>query len=113
MKEEDIMQAKKWIIIGAAGTLGLGIIAGGAAAMADSLDLRDVSDVSTVQPVEGTSTDGGVGNTVSGTDSPVSTPSPATPVSSQSAMSTPSAVTPPSAQSPATTASVTSADSPS
>ncbi|GAA1768487.1 hypothetical protein [Agromyces humatus] len=123
------MHAKKWIIIGAAGTLGLGILAGGAAAVADTLDLRDVQGgISSVQPVvsnNGTSTDGtstdGTQDAVAPTSSPVSTqspaspmstPSPVSPVSTPSPVSAVSAQSPVSAQSAASTASVASADSP-
>ncbi|QTV79677.1 hypothetical protein [Microbacterium sp. NIBRBAC000506063] len=40
VKQEDIMDKKKWIAYGITGVVGLGVVAGGATAAASSMDLR-------------------------------------------------------------------------
>lgn len=110
------MDKKKWITYGLTGALGIGILAGGAAAAANSMDLRTtdgnvvpggaitekkgVLDRDTVQLRE---TDSSV--------SVISAPSVQSPASAPSAQSPASVPSPQSAQSPDSPASVPSADS--
>lgn len=80
-----MQKTKRWIVIGASGTLGLGLVAGGAMAAANAFELRDVPG--TVQ-LEQAAT---VSEQAPATTAPAVTPSPATP----------SAPTAPTAASPA------------
>lgn len=123
------MNVKKWIAYGATGALGLGVIAGGAAAAASTMDLRtqdgavvpggaitERASVLDGKKVQLRQTDSAV--TVVSAPSPrsvdsgpstVSQPSPQSPVSKPSA---PSASTPASTDSPVSKPSAPSANTP-
>ncbi|MGR0220211.1 hypothetical protein [Agromyces sp. ZXT2-6] len=117
-----MQKTKRWIVIGASGTLGLGLVAGGALAAANAFELRDVPG--TVQPEQAGTVSG---ETPAGI-APASTSSPATPTASTApsastaasptqapqsvSPATPvSAATPPTPASPVTPASAASAPS--
>jgi cell division septation protein DedD len=82
------MNKKKWITYGVTGIVGLGLIAGGAAAAAQSMDLRTIDD----QRISNGTLDG----TLS-TDQPVvDDPTPTAGPSATTAVTPPSTVSPPS-----------------
>jgi hypothetical protein len=122
-KEHHMDAKKKWIAVGAASVLGLGLLAGGAAASANNMSVNDRSGERVGDGI--TSIDDRINespvlvpsNSVSAT-SAVSAPSIASttsPVSAQSAVSpvsAPSAVSPVSAQSVASPVSAASVASP-
>lgn len=115
-----MQKTTRWIVIGASGTLGLGLIAGGALTAANAFEIRDAngvtvetvpasgSDVSpTPEPATPTTTDGS--DTMTPTASPV-TSSPSSPMtsspSSPMTVSPPSPVTPDTPPTPPTPGSV-------
>ena len=81
------MNRKKWITYGVTGIVGLGLIAGGAAAVAQSMDLRTIDD----QRISNGTLDG----TLS-TDQPVVEPTQTADPSVTTAVTPPSTVSPPS-----------------
>lgn len=125
------MKSKKWIVYGATGVIGLGLLAGGAAAAATAMDLRDAEgttlpggqltgksaanlDGSTPITMDVTDDTATVVTTVTPTVSPVTPvtpPSPVTPVTQATPPTPPSPLTPPSPVTPATPASAASAPS--
>lgn len=108
------MQKKTWIAVGAASALGLGVIAGGAAATANQMSLT--SDDTRVPGLSDLSngTSGSADVTFDVSSDSIVTPSPATTVSPVSPISAAdvSAVSPVSVPSPVTPASPVSVPSP-
>lgn len=124
------MKTKKWIVYGATGVVGLGLIAGGATAAAAAMDLRDAEgatlpggqltgkapstfDSSTPVRMQVTEDDATVVSAPSPTPaaSPQPAPSPATPATPATPASPVTPVTPPSPVTPPTPASAVSAAS--
>ncbi|HET8928783.1 MAG TPA: hypothetical protein VFN24_13270 [Microbacterium sp.] len=81
------MNKKKWITYGVTGIIGLGLIAGGAAAAAQSMDLRTIDD----QRISNGTLDG----TLS-TDQPAVDPTQTAEPDATTAVTPPSTVSPPS-----------------
>ena len=82
------MSKKKWIAYGVTGIVGLGLIAGGAAAAAQSMDLRTIDDERI--------SSGTLNGTLS-TDQPLVDPSPSVDPSAPTAVTPPTATSAPSA----------------
>ena len=97
------MNKKKWIAYGVTGIVGLGIIAGGAAAAAQSMDLRTIDDERI--------SSGTLNGTLS-TDQPLVDPSPSVDPSAPSAVTPPTATSAPSADTQPSPASQPSPVSP-
>lgn len=110
------MQKRTWITVGAAGTLGLGLVATGAMTAANAMDVSTEAGATRGVAVTGASLDGTAPVTVRVSDdghaSVASAPTAASATTAPTASTAPSAATPassPTAQSPA---SVPSAQTP-